>query len=175
MSKDIFQFCHKFADLQREAVGIINKYTGKKGIIRHENGDIELKLVTENPGDHQIVIIGRKYGPILRERAIQSLMDAFAKTGGKHEDDSFRNAWGESQSESDRTLAGGWDAQRIFFLADIAKAEQEKVRKPTRWELKHYWDDDCTVACREFRTKKEALAFAKKEGFANIKVVPLYD
>ena len=175
MKKDLFEFCHKFADLQREAIEIINKYTGKKGIIRHENGDIELKLVTENPGDHQIVIIGRKYGPILRERAIQSLMDAFAKTGGQHEDDSFRNAWGESYSESDRALAGGWEAQRLFFLADIAKAEQEKVRKPTRWELKNYWGDDCTVESRYFPTKKEALAFAKKEGYTNTKVVPLYD
>lgn len=174
MSNDIFNYYHKFSDLKHEAVTIINNYSGKKGIIRHENGDIELKLVTENPGDHQIVIIGRKYGPILRERAIQSLMDAFAKAGGKYEDDSFRNSLGESYSETDQALFAGWEAERIFYLADIAINEQNKPARPKKWELKNYWDDDCTVECRYFPTRKEAHAFAEKEGYTNFKVVPVY-
>lgn len=175
MSNDIFNYYHKFSDLKHEAVNIINNYSGKKGIIQHENGDIELKLVKEDPDDHQIVIIGRKYGPILRERAIQSLMDAFAKAGGKYEDDSFRNACGESYFESDKALSVGWDAERIFYLADIALNEQKKPAKPKKWELKNYWDDDSTVECRYFPTKKEALAFAEKEGYTDTQVVPVYD
>lgn len=40
-----------------------------------------------------------------------------------------------------------------------------------KWELKHYWDDGCTIECRYFDTKKQALAFAKSEGYVNYKVV----
>lgn len=39
------------------------------------------------------------------------------------------------------------------------------------WELKIYWDDNCTVECRYFPTKKEALKYAKDNGIDNYTIV----
>lgn len=41
-----------------------------------------------------------------------------------------------------------------------------------KWELKHYWEDGCTIECRYFGTKKAAKEFAKSEGYVNYKIVP---
>lgn len=30
------------------------------------------------------------------------------------------------------------------------------------YEVKHYWDDDCTIRVRYFKTKKEALKYLKE-------------
>lgn len=37
--------------------------------------------------------------------------------------------------------------------------------------LKNYWGDNCTVECRYYRTKEQAINFAKDNGYENYVVV----
>lgn len=40
------------------------------------------------------------------------------------------------------------------------------------WELKHYWEDGCTIECRYFAKWIDAKDFAEQEGYTNYKIVP---
>lgn len=41
------------------------------------------------------------------------------------------------------------------------------TRRNRKWTLHNYWDDDVTIECRYFSTKKDAEIFAKSNGYKN--------
>jgi len=43
--------------------------------------------------------------------------------------------------------------------------------KKGSYELKIYWDDDCTVECRYFNSKSAAKEYAERNGYVNYKIV----
>lgn len=47
-----------------------------------------------------------------------------------------------------------------------------KKAKPKGYELKLYWEDDCTVVCRYFHDEENAIKNGEESGY-EYKVVPL--
>ena len=116
-------FYKRYLDLQEEAEKAINNYRGPKGVVKHANGDVEVNLVAMRPENAgKIIIVGRKFGPVVRPHAIQHLFDTVAENGGELGEE-YKNCHGESWSSMDVPVSSCLTAPELFYLAHCIKQE----------------------------------------------------